>query len=257
MQLQKYLDRIGLTLPLPANAETLRRVHVAHLAAFTFDNMEIQRHGAIRVDPASVEQKFLERSGGGYCFEHNTLLAEVLTELGFNVTKALGRVGPPDRRSLNHMLLIVDLDGEKWLADVGFGAEGPLEPIRLKDGERKTESGITYALQRGPHYWTLTMEYGSTTEELYEFSDAPHTAGDIEIASYYASTYPESIFRHTFTIQRSTADERVILRPTVVTRYREGVRTDTPIEPHQIRALAKDLFGIEVGEEPLLFEKSE
>ena len=32
------------------------------------------------------------------------------------------------------------------------------------------------------------------------------------------------------------------------------VRTDTPIEPSQVRAYARELFGIELGDEPLLFE---
>jgi hypothetical protein len=39
-----------------------------------------------------------------------------------------------------------------------------------------------------------------------------------------------------------------------VTRYRDGVRTDTPIEPAQVRSCAKELFGIDLGEQRLLFE---
>src|SRR5215213_9600579 len=98
------------------------------------------------------------------------------------------------------------------------------------------------------------MHYGETSEDLYEFSEAPFTAGDVEIANYYASTYPASIFRHTLTIQRATPDERLILRLKVITRYRDGVRTDTPIEPSEVRKYARELFGIELGEEKLLFE---
>src|SRR6059058_5202836 len=127
MDLDRYLARIGLTPPLPPTADTLRRIHVAHLAAFTFNNLEIQRGGAIRTDPDSIAAKFFSEYGGGYCFEQNTLLGAALQQLGFQVTTHLGRVGAAGR-ALNHMLLRVEIDGQAWLADTGFGGEGPLEP---------------------------------------------------------------------------------------------------------------------------------
>ena len=257
MHLENYLTRLGLTQPLPPTVDTLRRLHVAHLAAFTFHNLGIQRRGQIRVDLDSIEQKFMAgQDGGGYCFEQNTLFAAALRELGFTVTPLLGRVGPPDKRSLNHMLLRVEIDGQGWLADVGFGGEGPLEPIPLQDGARVTQDGIDYSLRRDAHHWTLTIHYGETSEDMYEFSEAPVTTGDIETVNYYTSTYPDSIFRHTLTLQRITPGERIILRPKMLTRYRNGVRTDTLIQPAELRKYARELFGIELGDEKLLFEES-
>ena len=253
MQLDGYLARLGLKRPLPATVETLRQIHVAHLATFVFTNLEIQQHGTVRVDLDSIERKFLGGSGG-YCFEQNTLLGAALRELGFNVETILARVGSPDRRALNHLLLRVTIDGEAWLADVGFGGEGLLEPLPLIDGSRVDQNGITYALRRDRYHWTLSIHYGDTGEDMYEFGDAPHTRGDIEIANFYTATHPDSIFRRTLTIQRVTADERVILRPKSLTRYRNGVREDTPIQPEQLRTLAREIFGIELGEAKLLFE---
>lgn len=255
MRLDDYLGRLGLSLPLPPTLETLGRLHIAHLGAFTFDNLEIQRHGEVRVDIDSIERKFLTGSGGGYCFEHNTLFGAVLRELGFSVTTHLGRVGPPERRSLNHMFLLVRLAAETWIADVGFGAEGPLEPLPLREGMVVEQASITYRLRRDAHHWLLSMSCGEWSEDMYEFTDAPHTQGDVEIANYYTATHPSSIFRNTLTIQRTRPEERLILRPKVVTRYRDGARTETPIEPAQIRALARELFGIELGEGSLLFEQ--
>jgi N-hydroxyarylamine O-acetyltransferase len=256
VHLENYLTRLGLTQPLPPTVETLRRLHLAHLAAFTFHNLGIQRRGEIRVDVDSIEQKFLAGAdGGGYCFEQNTLFAAALCELGFDVTTLLGRVLPTEKRALNHMLLRVEIDGQGWLADVGFGAEGPLEPIALQEGLRVSQDGIDYSLRLDAHHWILAMHYGEISEDMYEFAEVPFTSGDVEIANYYTSTYPGSIFRHTLTIQRSTPGERLILRPKMITRYKDGVRTDTPIEPGQLRHYARELFGIELGEEKLLFEE--
>ena len=256
MRVADYIARLGLTLPLPATLETLRRIHVAHLAAFPFDNLTIQRNGVVRTDIASIEEKFLGGKSGGYCFEQNALLGAALRDLGFNVSMILGRVGSPERRALNHLLLRVEIDGVPWLADVGFGGEGLLEPIPIADGSRSVQDGLTFSLRRDGHHWRLSMQCGDNVEELYEFGDAPHTQGDIEIANWYTSTHPMSAFRRALTIQRITTDERIILRPTIVTRYRNGVRSDTAIEPSQVRSYARELFGIDLGDEPLLFERN-
>lgn len=250
----RYLARLGINPPLPPNIDTLKRLHVAHLSAFTFNNVEIQRGGAIRVDVESVAAKFLDGLGGGYCFEHNTLFGAALTDLGFKVETLLGRVGPGEMRALTHMILRVTIDGVPWLADVGFGGETLLEPIELRDGNRVDQRGVIYSLERGEYFWTLTMEFAGQREQLYEFGDAPHTRGDIEVANHFTSTHPASIFRRSLTIQRVRPDERIILRPKVLTRYRDGVRTDTPVEPAQLRGLARDVFGIDLGDERLLFE---
>ncbi|HEV7767479.1 MAG TPA: arylamine N-acetyltransferase [Thermoanaerobaculia bacterium] len=256
MNLDAYLARLGIAQPLPPTAETLRRLHIAHLAAFPFHNLGIQRRHGIAVDLDSIERKFLGSTtdGGGYCFEQNTLFAAALRELGFTVTELLARVGTPAKRALNHMLLRVDLDGQPWLADVGFGAEGPLEPMLMQDGLRVTQDAIDYSLRRDGNRWIATMHYADVEQELYEFEETPYMDGDIEIANHYFSTHPASIFRHTLTIQRITADERVILRPKILTRYINGVRTDTNIEPSQLRHYARELFGIDLGDDRLLFE---
>lgn len=256
VSLDRYLARLGLSQPLPATLETLRRLHVAHLRAFRFDNLEIQRHGVVRVDLPSIERKFLDGGGGGYCFEHNTLFAAVLREIGFETDVLLCRIGPPDRRALTHLIARVTVNGQAWLADVGFGGEGPVEPLPIADGTRSVQAGLTYTISRvGPH-WVLSIEGQERSFQMYEFGDAPHTAADIEVANYYTSTHPQSSFRRKLTIQQ-VLPERLILRTPVVTRYRDGVRIDEEIDRAVIRAKVRELFDIDLGDEPLLFETIE
>jgi N-hydroxyarylamine O-acetyltransferase len=255
MQLRSYLARLGINDHLAPTAETLRQLHVAHLRAFPFHNLTIQRRAPVDLALPEIERRFMEAGGGGYCFEHNTLFGTALRELGFPVTTLLGRVGPPEWRALNHMLLRVEADGESWLADVGFGGDGPLEPLRLREGMHADQHGVAYSLRREEDHWILTMHCGGVAEDLYEFSGLPHTRGDVEMANHFTATHPASIFRRTMSIQRVTEEERVILRPRVIIRIRDGVRTEVPIEPADLRKHARELFGIELGEEKLLFEE--
>jgi N-hydroxyarylamine O-acetyltransferase len=252
VRLDDYLSHVGVSAPVRRDIETLRRMHLAHREAFLFENITIQLGGSIRLGLADLERKFLDEGRGGYCFEHNTLFAAALREIGFAPTTLLGRVrrGPPERWCRTHMVLRVD----ERLADVGFGGIGLLEPIPLRDGATSVQGGLEYALRREHELWILSMRDASGTTDLYEFSDEPQTPWDVEVANHFTSTHPESLFRRTMTIQRTRRDERLILRGDTLTRIRDGRSIDEPIEPGRLRAVARDQFGVALPDRALVFE---
>jgi N-hydroxyarylamine O-acetyltransferase len=262
MRLHDYLHRVGVKGPLPQSLETLRRLHVAHREAFLFENLTIQEGGGIGLGLDTLEHKFLDDHRGGYCFEHNTLFAAVLCDIGFSVVTLLGRVrrGPPERRMRTHMVLTVPIDGASWLADVGFGGLGLLEPLPLVEGAVAEQAGIVYTLRREHGLWILAMRESATTErlrramfgdasmDLYEFTDDPQTPGDVEMANHYTATHPDSLFKRTLTIQRTSRTERLILRGDKFVRYREGdVPTEETVTLERAREIARELFGIEIA----------
>ena len=210
MRFDDYLRRVGEPAPSDASIDTLRRLHLAHRETFLFENLSIQTGGGISLALPDLERKFLDEGRGGYCFEHNTLFAAALREAGFESTTLLGRVrrGPPERWARTHMVLRLAIGGEVWLADVGFGSVGLVEPIPLRDGATAEQGGFTYRLRRAAHYWILSIRDAAGVEtDLYEFSEEPQTPMDVEVANHFTSTHPDSIFRKTLTIQRTTRDD--------------------------------------------------
>jgi N-hydroxyarylamine O-acetyltransferase len=142
------------------------------------------------------------------------------------------------------------------LCDVGFGGLGLLEPLELRDGARATQGGLTYTLRRDEYLWVLTMrDADGTAFDLYEFADDPQTPWDVEVANHFTSTHPDSVFRRTLTVQRSSRDERTILRSEALTRYRAGRPTDQPIARAQLADTARDLFGVHVGDGALVCDQ--
>jgi N-hydroxyarylamine O-acetyltransferase len=260
MRLHDYLQRLGVEMPLQADADTLRRLHVAHREAFLFENIAIQTGGSISVALDAIEQKFIDRGGGGYCFEHNTLFAAALRDVGFAPMTLLGRVrrGPPERWARTHMVLQVPIDGQSWLADVGFGGVGLLEPIPLRAGAAAEQAGLVYTLRREGALWILSMrDRVGSTMDMYEFSEDPQTSGDVEVANHYTSTHPDSMFRRTLTIQRSARDRRVILRGNTLTRHEDGRVIEETIGRDRVRDVARELFGVELPAGPLLADDVE
>jgi N-hydroxyarylamine O-acetyltransferase len=98
------------------------------------------------------------------------------------------------------------------------------------------------------------MRGAASTQDLYEFSEDPQTPWDVEVANHFTATHPDSVFRRTLTIQRTAAEERVVLRNDVITRYRDGRIVDEPLERSRLHAAAQDLFGVTLPEGPFLFE---
>ncbi|HEY7286977.1 MAG TPA: arylamine N-acetyltransferase [Vicinamibacterales bacterium] len=275
MRLHDYLRRIGHAGPLDTSVETLRRLHVAHRETFLFENLSIQGGGGVSVTLGDIERKFIDQGRGGYCFEHNTLFAGALRECGFETTTLLGRVrrGPPETWRRTHMVLRVtarlkprapadaatrterEASAERsWLADVGFGAISLIEPILLVDGSTNRQRGLTYTLRRDRDLWVLSMADANGAQDLYEFSDESQTEGDVEVANHYTSTHPESIFRKSLTVQGVRGNDRTILRSGVVTRYVNGVLEESPIERADLRRHARELFGVELPHDPLVFD---
>jgi N-hydroxyarylamine O-acetyltransferase len=126
MHSSAYFDRIGMVRPAVADADAMRALHRAHRQTFLFENLSIQTGGGVSLAICDLEEKFLARGRGGYCFEHNTLFAAVLRDIAIDATTLLGRVrrGPPHRWCRTHMVLRVPIGDEIWLADVGFGGAG-------------------------------------------------------------------------------------------------------------------------------------
>ncbi|MEV0612300.1 arylamine N-acetyltransferase [Nonomuraea sp. NPDC050404] len=219
LDLDAYLRRIGYDGSRTPTAETLRAVHLAHVRAIPFENLDVLLGKGVSLDLGSMQDKLVTGGRGGYCHEHNLLFAAALERLGFLVTRHLARIRL-GRHHLprSHAMLTVVARGRTWLADVGFGGEGLVEPLPFEEGASLASGEWRWRLGRDGQFWVLHS--GET--ELYAFRpDEPQLPSDFEVANYYVSTHPQSPFTRHLLAQRTTADARVRL---------EGVRLTTAEE---------------------------
>ena len=213
LDLHAYLRRIGYVGDLAPARTTLDALHLAHATHIPFENLDILRGIPIKLDLASLQAKLVAGGRGGYCFEQNRLFAAVLIALGFAVTPLAARVrlGSDTPRPRTHMTLRVDVDGVALLADVGFGASGPLLPVPFGGAEaRQSTWTFRVADERGTS--VLQARHGGPWEDLYAFTQEPQQWIDYELPNWYTSTHPESRFTRILTAQRLAPEVRCTLR---------------------------------------------
>ena len=265
LDLDAYFRRIGYLGSHEPRLETLEQIHLAHATHIPFENVDIQLGRPIAIDLASIQAKLVEAGRGGYCFEQNTLLAAVLQRLGFEVTLLAARVRLGASRVLprTHMMLKVAVEGEAWLADVGFGTGGLLKPVRLLPGhvsrqfawsfrlveEPVCDLGVPAAAARAgrPHHnrWALQSLREGSWQDLYVFTLEPHYPIDFEMANHYVSTHPASRFVQTLAVQKQTPKVCYLLRNRELTVV-EGGRTDVSVieDDEELLAVLAQTFGL-------------
>ena len=247
LDLAAYLRRIEYVGdPTPSRA-TLDALHLAHATHIVFENLDVLLGVPIRLDLASVHAKLVEARRGGYCFEQNTLFAAVLAALGFAVTPLAARVrfGTTAVLPRTHMTLQVDVDGERLLADVGFGADGLLLPVPLEGAAVSRQFAWSYRIVDDAGQWALQSLSGDAWKDLYAFTLEPQHPVDYELANYYTSTHPASRFLRTLTAQRLAPDKRRMLRDREYTEDNgHAVTRRTLVDDDELLAVLADTFGL-------------
>jgi N-hydroxyarylamine O-acetyltransferase len=249
--LDAYLRRIGFRAAPRPDLATLRALHRAHVDAIPFENLEIQMGGGIPLDLPALQRKMLHHRRGGYCFEQNTLFAAALAAVGFRPVTCEARVrqgAPGAIRPRTHMVLVVPCDDRQWLADVGFGGDGLMEPLTLGDAVAE-QFGRTFRVATEGPLQVLQMRRDEEWDDLYAFLPDPVHPVDFAVANWFTSTFPSSVFVTTLTVQRSTSEARHILRNLSYTVLRGRQAETREIARAALVPLLRDVFGLDIPED--------
>jgi N-hydroxyarylamine O-acetyltransferase len=204
IDLDAYFQRINYTGPRTPNLETLNALAQAHVQTIPFENIDVLLGTPIDLEPAALEKKLVHARRGGYCFEQNGLMLEVLRTMGYRVQPISARVRYQRPRDFTpartHLFVRVELE-ESWLVDVG--AMSSTAALRLNDdGEQPTpheprrllrENGLLY------HQVKLNGEW----QDVNEFTLEEMPMIDRVVGNWFTSTHPQSHFRNRLLVARA------------------------------------------------------
>lgn len=248
--LDAYLERVGYRGPRDASIETLHALHLAHATSIPFENLDILLGRGIQLDLESLQRKLVTGRRGGYCFEQNLLLATALETLGFDVTLLSARVryGATVVRPRTHMLLLVTVDDSRWIADVGFGGDGLLQPVRLAIDDESPQFRWTYRLVEEGRHYVLQSRRPDGWIDMYAFTLEPHERVDYEVANHFTSTHPTSPFRMMPIAQRPSPEARYILRDRELTTDTGDRMTTRTVSDGELLDVLRETFSLDLPE---------
>lgn len=230
----------------------------AHGRCIPFENLDpLLGTPVTDLSPQGLTDKLVCRRRGGYCYEHNNLLRYVLEDLGFGVDALAARVvwmsphgldGPPTAE--DHQALAVRIPGvdDTFLVDVGFGGQTLSSPILLAPGPIQQTRHEPYRLRAHGQGYVLEALVRENWQPLYTFTTEPRPLIDLEVGSWYASTYPESPFVTGLTAALVTDDARWNLRGRNLAVHSHGETERTRFDTAaQVIDVLTNRFGIDVS----------
>lgn len=244
--LDRYLQRLAYGGDLRPSYAALEALHLSHATTIPFENLDVLLGRRIDLSLEALQRKLIDDLRGGYCFEQNLLFAAVLEDLGFGVTRLAARVRLNTATVLprTHMLLIVEAEGGRWLADVGFGSEGLLHPVPFEPGQPSRQFLWTYrVIEEGRHFVLQSLRNGEW-RDLYVFALDPQEQVDYELANYWISTHPQSRFVQTLTVQMPTPEARFLLRNRELTIDRGDEVATRVVAGDEVLDLLASQFGL-------------
>jgi N-hydroxyarylamine O-acetyltransferase len=228
IDLDAYLQRIGYDGERTPTLDTLRAIHARHATMIPFENLTPLLRQPVRLDTASLQHKLVQRGRGGYCFED-----EVVTARG-------------------HMLLRVDIDGQAYLADVGFGGLTLTAPLALiPDIEQPTPHEPFRVIADGDGYM-MQAYIGQIWKSLYRFDLQEQHVVDYEVSNWYLSNNPNSHFVTGLMAARPDGDRRYALRNNQLAIHHRNGATERRVltTVAELRAILQDGFRITLPDTP-------
>ena len=201
----------------------------------------------IRLDLGSLQTKLIHSQRGGYCFEQNTLFLAVLHHLGLSVIPHLARVrqGSSALRPRTHMVLVARVSGADYLCDVGFGGDGPLQPVPMS-GAESSQGHDTFRVVAEGSIDVLQLKHIDEWTDLYAVDREEAHPVDFELGNWFTSTHPQSPFVSHVIVQHRTPEARYMLRDLAYVERTGAVDKERTIERRELVPLLRDVFGIQL-----------
>lgn len=212
------IDKYLLSLNIHRELNSLSHVNKLiqkHLEEFLFTSIPVLLKEELSLELSGLYEKIVIQKRGGYCFEHNKLMYEVLLHCGFEVDALFGRVLNNQNIKVpkTHRFTLLKFEGEKYIVDVGFGFSSPSIAVKFGLAETISSLGVEYIIKE---YDDKTFALGIIKDNdfytLYKFDLNVYYEPDFEMGHFYSHKHSKANFVNNLVLSRIKADEILSLR---------------------------------------------
>jgi hypothetical protein len=195
--------------------------------------------------PNHFWQEAMTRGGGGTCFESNYAFFALLQTLGYDGYLTINNMG----ESIGcHTAIVIVLDGQKWLVDVGIPLYALL-PISSRGVMYRSSPFLHYAVRPDGRSRYQIERWPHPKPNIYTLLDEP--VDDTAYCAATAADYGENGLFLDFVIVNKIINNEpwrfnMAERPWQLNRFDWGQRIDTPLNGDVAAAVANH-FGLDTA----------
>ena len=252
--LDVYLKRIGYQQPVRPDIPTVIALMKQQLRTVAFENLDVQAKKIVSLVPEEIVNKIVGANGearrGGYCYEVNGLFAMAMTALGLEYQFVFCRpMFYPMRRPKTHMALLVKVEGQQLLCDLGFGSYGLRAPVALADVNlpQQQDFDLFRLISPTPGDYVLQAQIDHNWVNQYGFDLYAADWLDFMPANFLNSTHPDTIFVQKLLVILHTNEGRKMLVGHEFKQTARGVTEVQQVAPEAIQTVLEREFGLVAG----------
>lgn len=250
-----------LELPVSTDIKFLRELQSKHIARYSFNSLAAVLGQDISLEVGDIFSKIVEKHRGGYCFEHNKLVLSVLSELGFEVRLLMAKViyNRDVDVARTHRVTLLNLEGDDYIVDTGFGLFGARFPVKLELGLEQDQGDAVYRIVKntqGDYCYQLFKDEAFFT--LYTFNLHRYSEAECLPAHFYSHKSPDAAFVNNMVVCRKFYNDILSLRNSEFFRIRDGETVTTVItSAKHLHQILTDFFELDLDSaiEEFLFSK--
>lgn len=248
-QIAQYLQRLQMEGEIQRNWETLQKLQRQHLLHIPYENLDSMAGHITSLNHEDLFQKLIVRRRGGICFELNGLYAWLLESLGYSVTNYAARFISKEEpvQMRRHRVMVVALDGNRYLTDVGVNQESCRVPLLLEEDLVQSDGVSEYKLTKDAFWgWLLWQKLPEHDwKRIYGFTEEPQLDMDYVMPCVFCDLHPASPINKFYKVSIFTPEASVRIWDDQLIVFAEGrEQSKRKVLPQEVPALLRQRFGI-------------
>lgn len=241
-----YLRRIGFWENPLLGKDTLDELVYCHQCSIPFSTIDMFHCSEPPdIHPDTVFHKLISLKRGGYCFELNLIFEILLNNLGFKARSILGRFGRRDENAaINHQSVLVELNGQLYITDVGIGGPLAAGALPLIHGEDHLIRGERFVTRQLDETWWAIDRMTQGKRDLYGDEGELRLIREIEVCTAQVKhkdfvalnaylSQPGQFFADTVVANLRTPDGYYAIMDDVLTIRKDGEKVKQVLKTKQ------------------------
>jgi len=251
---EKFLQRIQYEEKDTISFEDLPTVMSQFAKHIPFENIEVMLNIDREMKAEQLYEKIIKQNRGGLCYKLNPLFYYFLKNYGFQVYMISATVlGSRNPLQGTHVAIVLEDAGEKYIVDVGFGANLPLQPVPFNGELMTSQTGSYRVVQKK---YTTDKYYfekyvNGDLQIRYLFTLEPIDEKYLNQVKHVITKDERSSFNKSLLITKLTKDGHQTLTDDSFTTVVNGKRKKQVVHREKVKHLAVTHFHME---EPLMKE---